>query len=45
MAAGIRDNAELQRVLGKWITLNWIRVLLWTVQWVAITAYVAVHLG
>jgi hypothetical protein len=44
MAAGIKDNAELQTVLGKWMFLNWIRVSLWVVQWVAITAYFAWHL-
>jgi Mn2+/Fe2+ NRAMP family transporter len=41
MAAGITDNTELQTVLGRWIFLNWIRVSLWTVQWVAITAFFA----
>jgi len=45
MAAHIRDPAELQLVLGKWIRLNWIRALLWTVQWVAITSWFAVRLG
>jgi hypothetical protein len=45
MAAHIRDPAELQLILGKWIRLNWIRVLLWTVQWVAITSWFAVRLG
>jgi hypothetical protein len=45
MAAHIRDPAELQLVLGKWIRLNWIRVLLWTVQWVAIMTWFAVRLG
>ncbi len=44
MAAGIHDNAELQRILGKWMFLNWIRVSLWTVQWVAITTWFALHL-
>jgi len=45
MAAHIRDQGELDLVLGKWIRLNWIRVSLWTVQWVAITAWFAVRLG
>lgn len=45
MAAHIRDPVELQLVLGKWIRLNWIRTLLWTVQWVAITVWFAVRLG
>jgi len=44
MAAGITVNAELQRILGKWMFLNRIRVSLWTVQWVAIAAYFALHL-
>jgi hypothetical protein len=45
MAEHIRDQAELQVVLGKWIRLNWIRTSLWTVQWVAITTWFAVRLG
>jgi hypothetical protein len=45
MAEHIRDQAELDLVLAKWIRLNWIRVSLWTVQWVAITAWFAVRLG
>jgi hypothetical protein len=45
MKEHIRDPAELQVVLGKWIRLNWIRTLLWTVEWVAITAWFAVRLG
>lgn len=44
MAAGITDNAELQTLLGKWMFLNWIRVSLWVVQWIAIAAYFAWHL-
>jgi hypothetical protein len=44
MAAGITDNAELQVLLGKWMFLNWIRTSLWTVQWIAITTYFALHL-
>jgi hypothetical protein len=45
MAAHIRDQAELQFVLGKWIRLNWIRNSFWTVQWIAITAWFAIRLG
>jgi hypothetical protein len=45
MEEHIRDPAELQVVLGKWIRLNWIRTSIWTVEWVAITAWFAVRLG
>ena len=45
MAEGITDEAELQRVLGRWMFLNWIRVLLWTVEWVAMAAWFGVELG
>jgi hypothetical protein len=41
MAAPITDQGELQAVLGKWMLLNWIRVSLWTVQWLAIMVYFA----
>jgi hypothetical protein len=37
----VADNAELQEVLGNWMSLNWIRVLLWTVEWIAIATYFA----
>jgi hypothetical protein len=37
----VKDNAELQEVLGNWMFLNWIRVSLWTVEWVAIATYLA----
>jgi Domain of unknown function (DUF1772) len=45
MEEHIRDPAELQVVLGKWIRLNWIRTLLWTVEWAAIATWFAVRLG
>ena len=45
MEGHIRDPAELQAVLGKWIRLNWIRTSIWTVEWVAITAWFAVRLA
>jgi hypothetical protein len=45
MAEHISDEAELQRVLGKWMFLNWIRVLLWTVEWVAMAAWFGFELG
>jgi hypothetical protein len=44
MAEGITDPAELHALLGRWIRLNWIRVSLWTVQWLAIALYFALHL-
>jgi Mn2+/Fe2+ NRAMP family transporter len=44
MDSHITDNAELQTLLGKWMFLNWIRTSLWTVQWIAIATYFALHL-
>jgi Mn2+/Fe2+ NRAMP family transporter len=44
MEGGITDNEELHSVLGRWVLLNWIRVALWTVEWLAIAAYFALHL-
>ncbi len=44
MEEGIKDNAELQHVLGNWMRLNWVRVLLWTVEWVAIATWFALRL-
>lgn len=44
MESGIKDNAELQHVLGRWMFLNRIRVSLWTIEWLAITSWFALHL-
>lgn len=44
MASHITDETKLHTVLDRWLLLNWIRVSLWTVQWIAITAYFALHL-
>ena len=41
MSKGITDPTELQTVLGHWMSLNKIRVALWTVQWVAMMFYFA----
>jgi hypothetical protein len=39
LKAGVTDEARLRVVLRRWMRLNVIRVLLWTVQWIAITMY------
>lgn len=39
LTAGVTDHGRLQAVLAKWMRLNTIRVLLWTVQWVAVALY------
>jgi len=39
MSAGITDPAELNQVLDKWETLNWIRISLWSVQWAAMIVW------
>lgn len=44
MESHLTDNTEMQSVLGKWMFLNVIRTSLWTVQWIAITTYFALHL-
>jgi hypothetical protein len=44
MAAGIRDPAVLTDTLGRWLTLNRIRVAMWTVQWIAMMIYFAIRL-
>jgi hypothetical protein len=41
MTAGIKDQQELGRTLGHWMTLNRVRVGLWTVQWGAMMFYFA----
>ena len=44
MAAGIKDEATLHSVLGKWIFLNWVRISIWTVQWIALVVFFALRL-
>jgi hypothetical protein len=39
MEAGIATQARLDVVLARWMLLNRIRTGLWTVQWLAMTAY------
>ncbi len=44
MAAGIAGQAELDAVLRRWMRLNWLRVGLWTVQWLSMAAWLGVKL-
>lgn len=39
LKAGIDDEERLHFMLRKWMRLNVIRTLLWTVQWIAIALY------
>jgi hypothetical protein len=39
MSAGIHDQGQLQEILAKWMTLNKVRVCLWTVQWASMMWY------
>lgn len=39
MKAGITDEARLRSILSRWMTLNRVRVGLWTVQWAAMAAW------
>jgi hypothetical protein len=41
LTRGVTDPARLRLTLGRWMRLNTIRVLLWTVEWVAIALYFA----
>ena len=41
MSNGIKDQAELQRVLASWISYNKIRVALWTLEWAVMMFYFA----
>ena len=42
MAKGITDPALLHPTLNRWMSLNRVRVSLWTVQWLAMMAYFAI---
>jgi hypothetical protein len=39
MSAGITNQARLDTVLRRWMSLNTVRVLLWTLQWLAMACY------
>lgn len=39
MGSGIKDPVLLQQTLDKWMTLNTIRVSLWTLQWLTMAIY------
>jgi hypothetical protein len=39
MAQGITTQAQLNDILDRWMMLNKWRVILWTIQWVAMMAY------
>lgn len=39
MAAGITDPERLKTVLARWMQTNRIRTGIWTVEWLAMTAY------
>lgn len=41
MARGITDPERLKVVLGKWMSLNRVRVSIWAVQWLAMMFYFA----
>jgi hypothetical protein len=43
MAAGITDDRLLRSVLSRWMTLNWVRVALWTVEWASLMAFVLIR--
>ena len=45
MAARITDPIVLDHTLRRWMTLNRIRVALWTVQWLAMATYFGIVLG
>jgi hypothetical protein len=40
----IADPAELHLVLEQWVRWNWLRLALWTAQWVAVAVYVGLKL-
>jgi hypothetical protein len=44
MAAGIKDQTELNTVLSKWMNLNVIRIIIWTLQWLTLMTYFLVIL-
>ncbi|MEA2298929.1 MAG: hypothetical protein QOF77_1865 [Solirubrobacteraceae bacterium] len=45
MAGHIRDPRVLEETLRRWMALNRVRVGLWTVQWLALAAYLGLALG
>jgi hypothetical protein len=44
MAQGITDAEVLRATLQEWMKLNWVRVALWTVQWLCVALALALPL-
>jgi hypothetical protein len=44
LEAGISGEEEFRSVLGRWMQLNWVRVAFWTLEWVAMAAWLGVKL-
>jgi hypothetical protein len=44
MREGIKDPEQLKDVIGRWMSLNRIRVGVWTVQWAAMAFYVGAQI-
>jgi hypothetical protein len=42
LVAGVHDEAELRRLLGRWIRLNRIRLAFWTIEMLGLAAFFAV---
>jgi hypothetical protein len=40
----VTDPAELHDVLERWVRWNWLRLALWTAQWVGVAVYVGLKL-
>ena len=44
MREGIAEAGRLHEILGKWMTLNRVRVSLWTIQWGSMMIFFAIRL-
>ncbi len=42
LVAGVHDEAELKRLLGRWIRLNRIRLAFWTIEMLGLAAFFGV---
>jgi hypothetical protein len=45
LAGHVTDQGVLESTLGRWMTLNRIRVALWTIQWLTMAVYLGLALG
>ena len=43
LSAGVTNSARFSELINGWVRYTWYRIPLWTIEWLAMTYYFAVH--